>query len=120
MSKTMSYDETMAWGAAQYADVLAALEEKGLPVTFTQTGGMCAAIEVQLETGRTLLITDAEDTLSWARVEHEGWAVGLYAAGDDSDGPLAFDQTEGSDVASLVDLIGAVIFRPCSGTSTIG
>lgn len=53
MSGTMSYDETMAWGAAQYADVLAALEAKGLPSTFTQTGGMCAAIEVQLETGHT-------------------------------------------------------------------
>lgn len=110
MVKMMSYDETMAWGAAQYADVLAALEEKGLPATFTQTGGMCAAIEVQLETGRTLLITDAEDTLSWARVEHEGWGVGLYPAGEGNDGPLAFDQTEGSDMAALFDLIGAVMF----------
>ena len=106
----MSYDDTMAWGAGQYADVLAALEDKGLPATFTQTGGMCAAIEVQLETGRRLLITDAEDTLSWARVEHEGWGVGLYPAGDDYDGPLAFDQTERSDVAALLDLIGPIIF----------
>ena len=76
----------MAWGAEQYADVLAALEEEGLPAIFTQTGGMCAAIEVQLETGRTLLVTDAEDTLAWAWAEHEGWAVGLYAAGEDRDG----------------------------------
>ncbi|MDN5803026.1 MAG: hypothetical protein L0H26_00305 [Microlunatus sp.] len=113
----MSYDETMAWGAGQYADVLGALEEKGLPATFTQTGGMCAAIEVQLETGRTLLITDAEDTLSWARVEHEGWGVGLYPAGDDHDGPLAFEQIESSDLPALLDLIGTVMFGPGQGVS---
>ena len=35
MTRMMSFAETMAWGAAQYADVLAALEEKGLPATFT-------------------------------------------------------------------------------------
>jgi len=32
---------------------------------FTQTGGMCAALEGTLEAGQHLLITDAEDSLSW-------------------------------------------------------
>lgn len=107
----MSYDETMAWGVGQYADVLDALRGHGLPAQFTQTGGMCAALEVQLETGQTLLITDADDYLSWARTEHAGWAVGLYEAGDRNDGPLAFGQVEGSDTAALVALVRDVIFR---------
>lgn len=111
MTKTMSYDETMAWGAAQYADVLAALEAKGLPSTFTQTGGMCAAIEVQLETGHTLLITDAEDSLAWARAEHEGWGVGLYPPGEHADGALAYGEMVLGDVDSLLGLVGDIMFR---------
>jgi hypothetical protein len=34
-------DETMAVGAARYADVIATLNSTGLPTVFTQTGGMC-------------------------------------------------------------------------------
>lgn len=117
MSGTMSYDDTMAWGAEQYRDVLTLLEEEGLPAAFTQTGGMCAAIEVQLETGHTLLITDADDTLSWARAEHVGWGVGLYERDNDGNLPIAFAQTDASDLDSLLKLVGDVIFqRP--GTST--
>jgi hypothetical protein len=56
----MSYDETMRWGEAQYADVLQELQAAGFPAVFTQTGGMCAAIEVPLEAGHRLLITDAD------------------------------------------------------------
>lgn len=111
MGTMMSYDDTMAWGAEQYRDVLTRLEAEGLPATFTQTGGMCAAIEVQLETGHTLLITDAEDTLSWARAEHEGWGVGLYEPGEDSDGAMAFGQVPDGDVEALLGLVGDVMFR---------
>ena len=117
MARTMSYDETMAWGARQYADVLDTLHEHGLPAEFTQTGGMCAALEVQLETGHTLLITDADDYLSWARAEHAGWAVGLFEAGERDDGPIAFGQVEGSDTATLVALVRDVMFRQ-NGTDT--
>lgn len=81
MRRMMSFDDTMAWGADQYRDILTLLEAEGLPASFTQTGGMCAAIEVQLETGQTLLITDAEDTLSWARTEHEGWGCRAVRTG---------------------------------------
>ena len=66
-----------------YQDVLDRLAAAGLPAAFTQTGGMCAALEVQLETGHTLLITDADDTLAWDRREHEGWRVGLFPPGDE-------------------------------------
>ncbi len=41
-------DDAMAIGAARYADVIAALTGAGLPTVFTQTGGMCAALEVTL------------------------------------------------------------------------
>jgi len=41
-------DEAMAVGTARYADVIAALDAAGLPTVFTQTGGMCAALEVTL------------------------------------------------------------------------
>lgn len=111
MPGTMSYDDTMAWGAEQYRDVLTLLKKEGLPAAFTQTGGMCAAIEVQLETGHTLLITDADDTLSWARAEHVGWGVGLYEPGEHFDGPVAYGQTEASDTESLLRLAVEVMFR---------
>lgn len=111
MDRTMSYAETMAWGADQYRDVLDRLEMEGLPATFTETGGMCAAIEVQLETGHTLLITDAEDSLAWVRGEHEGWGVGLYEAGEHFDGAVAWGQVSDAGVPALLDLVGDVMFR---------
>ena len=106
----MSYDETMNWGARQYADVLAALRRNGLPAQFVQTGGMCAAIEVQLEAGFQLLVTDAEDTLSWARVDHQGWWVGLYPPDEaGADGPIRWDQVDEGDLGSLLALIDQVM-----------
>lgn len=117
MSQRMSFEETMAVGAAEYRDVTAALEQAGLPAVFTQTGGMCAALEVQLETGQTLLVTDAEDSLSWRRAEQAGWGVGLYERDNDGQLPIAFAQTDASDLSSLLALVGEVMFqRP--GTST--
>lgn len=57
------FDQAMAVGASRYADVIESLNTAGLPTEFIQTGGMCAALEVQLETGHHLLITDAEDSV---------------------------------------------------------
>lgn len=83
------YEALMAIGTAEYADILLELEAAGLPCQFTQTGGMNAAIEVQLKTGQTLLITDSEDSLSWRRAEQLGWGVGLYSTeGDSQSGSL--------------------------------
>lgn len=117
MSRRLGYVETMKAGEAEYRDVLDALCQAGLPAVFTQTGGMCAALEVQLETGRTLLITANEDSLPWCRAELVGWGVGLYGSDQDDTFPLAFGATNSPNLAALLDVIGDVIFeRP--GTST--
>lgn len=107
----MSYEETMACGAGQYRDILERLDEAGLPATFIQTGGMCAAIQVQLETGRELLITDAEDSLSWARAEQRGWGVGLYTDIEQTDGALRFECSEDTSTHALLSLIDTVLLR---------
>ncbi len=100
-----TYEETMRWGAGQYADVLDLLCSRSLPAEFTQTGGMCAAIEVRLDSGAVLLITNAEDALSWYRDEHEGWGVGLYANPDASEGLLLFDSTPDGALPALLALV---------------
>ena len=105
----MTYDETMREGALAYADVLAALEAAGMPATFTQTGGMCAALEIRLETGHIVLITDPEDTLSWSRADHAGWGVGLYPPGEDSGEALVFEQVPASDCEALLEAIRDVL-----------
>jgi hypothetical protein len=95
----MTYEQTMARGAEQYRDVLDALMAAGLPAEFTQTGGMCAGIEVPLGGGHYLLLTELEDTLSWARIEHQGWSVGLYEPEErrTADGALRWlDDPDGS------------------------
>lgn len=72
---------------------------------------MNAALEVQLETGRTLLITDANDSLSWDRREQEGWSVGLYRPADDEDtSPIRFGTIEDALIAALWRLIDEVLF----------
>ena len=108
--KMYDYATTMAIGQTRYQDVLECLGAAGLPATFTQTGGMCAALEVMLDSGQTLLVTDAEDALSWDREEHQGWGVGLYApASAYDDGALAFDSTPDGSVSALLPLVGEVL-----------
>lgn len=103
----------MALGARRYADVLASLHAEGLPAQFTQTGGMCAAIEVRLEGGRTLLITDAEDSLAWDRHDHRGWGVGLYRpASDYDDGPTYFETDEDGALPALLPMVRRVLGAP--------
>ena len=99
----------MRAGALAYRDVLEALNHAGFPATFTQTGGMCAALEIQLEAGHTILVTDAEDALSWSRSEHCGWGVGLYPPGDDWDEPLAYVQVDESDTQALLGAVHQVL-----------
>ncbi len=105
------YGETMMIGQARYQDVLDDLATAGLPASFTQTGGMCAALEVTLDSGHTLLITDQNETLAWDREEHHGWAVGLYPPDDaDTDGEcLTFDSTADGAATALRPLIDTVL-----------
>ena len=107
----LSYDRTMAVGASRYRDVLDLLAAEGLRATFTQTGGMNAALEVLLDGGHTLLITDEQDSLSWDRAEHQGWGVGLYPPDQaNTDGEcLAFDSTDDGSLEALVPLARAVL-----------
>lgn len=106
----MTYEQTMA-GTEQYRDVLHALNSVGLPAGFVQTGGMCAAIEVGLEGGSYLLLTDLEDTLSWKRSEHVGWFVGLYEPEERQtvDGPLRWLADDDGSPAKAVELAQRVL-----------
>ncbi len=107
-------DDAMAIGAARYADIIATLNGAGLPTVFTQTGGMCAALEVTLDNGQHLLITDAEDSLSWERAEQRGWGVGRYVTDSEyDDGPLAFGDTADRSIEALCELVREVLGVPC-------
>ena len=68
--------DAMAYGAAQYADVLDAFKAEGWDASFNTTGGNCAAIELTLADGAYVLVTDADDALSLDRGLHSGWAGG--------------------------------------------
>lgn len=106
----LDYQTTMSIGADRYSDVLGQLASSGLPASFTQTGGMCEAIEVRLDGGSTLLITDAEDSLSWDRDQHRGWGVGLYPPASAYDaGPSVFDSTDDGGVPAVLDLVRSVL-----------
>lgn len=111
MSEVLTYSATLAAGADRYRDVLDVLGEAGLDAAFTQTGGMNAALEVQLDGGHTLLVTDAEDSLSWDRGQQQGWGVGLYPPDQaNTDGDcLVFDSTADSSPQALVQLARAVL-----------
>jgi len=101
MTRANSVDEAMAVGTARYADVIAAHGAAGLPRVFTQTGGLSAALEVTLETGQHLLITDAEDSLSWVRGVERGWGVGRYVTDSEyDDGPLMFCDSANTDTGT--------------------
>lgn len=94
----------MATGEARYADALEALGRFG-PAVFTQTGGMCAALEVTLERGY-LLVTDTEDSLPWTRSQLSGWGVGFYPSQDASEGPQVFcDSDADTSLAALTDAV---------------
>lgn len=113
MSAVLDYDTTMDIGKSRYQDVLDQLGSAGLGATFTQTGGMNAALEVVLDSGHALLITDAEDSLSWDRQEHRGWGVGLYPPDHANEGGdcLAFDSTDDGSPAALLPLAQSVLDR---------
>ena len=107
----LNYDTTMRIGQRRYQDVLDMLAASRLGATFTQTGGMNVPLEVLLDGGHTLLITDAEDSLSWDRAEHAGWAVGLYPPDHANEGGdcLAFDSSDDGTPAALVPLVRRVL-----------
>lgn len=100
----------MQYGVSIYAHELSLLVSSGLPTIFTQTGGMCPALEVKLETGQTLLITDFAEPLPWDRQEQRGWRVGLYPPPDvDDQEPLRDAGVEDTSAAALLALVRQVL-----------
>lgn len=100
----MSIQAAMDVGAGRYSDAIESLHSLGLPAAFTQTGGMCAALEVRLERGY-LLITDVDDSLPWQREELRGWGVGYYASDDVSEGPEDFEETNDVATTGLTEVV---------------
>ena len=90
---------------------------EGLPAYFTQTGGMCAAIEVTLEPNHYLLVTDADDSLAWTWAEHKGWMVGIYRSPSEGEAdydyqePLRLEVIEDGSPEALPGLIREVLSR---------
>ncbi|MEJ2865968.1 hypothetical protein [Actinomycetospora flava] len=99
----MTIAEAMAVGGSRYDDALEELRRFGRS-EFTQTGGMCAALQVTLERGY-LLITDVDDSLPWDRGELRGWGVGFYWSDDVSEGPEHFVDTDDTSVHALGALV---------------
>lgn len=110
LSPVEKQEQALALGAAEYKDILDGLARAGYRAEFTQTGGMCAAIEVNLEDGCIVLVTDADDTLSWQRANQQGWGVGLYPPPEDDDSEaLDYLTTPDGDLRSLLVQLARVL-----------
>ncbi|MCD2118325.1 MULTISPECIES: hypothetical protein [Rhodococcus] len=101
------YRKAMEYGMLQYADVFTLLTENGFQASFTQTGGMCAAIEIYVDDERFALITENDGPLEWERAEHHGWAVGVYERADTSDAVI-LETVSDSSSDSLLNLLASV------------
>ena len=116
-----TFDQAMRAGQAQYQDVIGALTTAGYPATFTQTGGMNAALEVLLEGGWALLITDAAEALSWERRTQRGWGVGLFAPDERYlVAPQAFAEAPDTDTDTLLRLVDEVLREGAARTAAGG
>src|SRR4051794_18673327 len=114
----LTYDETMAIGREQYADVIEDLTKSGLPTEFTQTGGMNAGLEVRLDGGYSILVTEADDSLAWSREEHRDWGAALFPPAEQYDGEcLAADVTEDGSVPALRALIQRLLLKAVEARS---
>ncbi len=72
----LDYEPPVLIGQSLYQDVLDHLRAAGLPATFTQTGGMCAALEVLLDKRAHALITDARTRCRGTARSTRGWGRG--------------------------------------------
>ncbi|NLU61369.1 hypothetical protein HCA61_03715 [Rhodococcus sp. HNM0563] len=104
MSDLDDYRQAMEFGQHEYADVLALLEERGYRAEFAQTGGMCAAIKLDLNPDRFALIVDCDGPLSWERSDHQGWTVAIYDVADTSE-EIALESTDDGSLEALAPLL---------------
>jgi len=105
------YAAALANGAKQYAGALDALSQAGFSPVFTQTGGMCAAIEVA-RSNRSVLITDEDGPLPWDSTELHIWCVGLYERSDTDREPIAIVTTPDNSNDVLVSTVRELFARP--------
>ncbi|WP_301850987.1 hypothetical protein [Rhodococcus pyridinivorans] len=103
-----SYAKEMRRGASEYRDVLAALTNHGYDPEFTQTGGMCFAIKLNLTGARYALVTDMNEVLAPNRSDHHGWTVSVYDSADDSEA-IRYESTDDGTVPALIALTGTVL-----------
>jgi hypothetical protein len=90
----LDYPTTMKIGAERDAKPeIGALCSRAGQSTSTQSGGMNSAREVVLQAGCTVLITDADDSLSWDRAEQQGRGVGFYVDPEPFRQPERYDGT---------------------------
>jgi hypothetical protein len=104
----VTYEQEMSDGEREYRDVLAALHRAGIPASFTQTGGMNAALDATLEGGAFLLVTGTEGSLPWRRAYLRGWTVGVYA-NDGSPEPIAIASTGSAHTTALLGAVRQVL-----------
>lgn len=104
---TAVYERAMRDGAEEYGDILRLLSENGYRPEFTQTGGMCPAIELNLSNRHNVLITDVDQPLPWTRSEQSGWAVGVYDSEDVSEAIL-YATTQDGTPAALLELLASL------------
>ena len=105
-------ETSMRIGAERYRPVTDALARAGWPATFTQLGGMNLALEITLEGGHQVLVTDVDDCLSWDPRDNQGWGVTFHPDPERpelGEGPFAFASAQGRSVATLIDLVQCVV-----------
>lgn len=105
---TVSYEKEMRRGETEYSDVLVKLKLHGYQAVFTQTGGMCFGIQVEIDAERYALITDTESPLAAYRDIHKGWSVGTYEIEDSSE-PVRIVSTEDGSLDGLFILIQMIL-----------
>jgi hypothetical protein len=105
-------ETSMRIGAERYRPVTDALTRAGWPAKFTQLGGMNLALEVTLEGGHQVLVTDVDDCLSWDPRDNRGWDVTFHPDPERpelGEGPFAFASAEGRSFETLIDLVRCVV-----------
>ncbi|MBC3760939.1 hypothetical protein ACUN7V_18100 [Quadrisphaera oryzae] len=103
-------------GRAEYGDVLALLDRAGLDASLTHDGDELRAIEVVLDDGQALVITEVDGCLAPRREEHRSWGVSLYPVGAERGEPVAWDGVpdDGSPEA-LMPLVSGVLLDTMRG-----
>ncbi len=117
----MLRDDATAFGARQYWDVLQLLTRAGLQADFVVDDDGGAAVQIQLDSGQTLLVTEVDGPLPRLREDHRSWGVSLHRTrrGPDEEGPAAWDgsQDDGS-LKALLPLVSGVLLDTMRGPSS--